>query len=67
MITEEDAQQIVSHYNLEVVTPYELERPHRPPAGYVIVLKAYLRFGGGSPYTPSSWRSLSISGSQCSR
>ena len=43
-ITGEDEQRIVGRYNLEVVTPYELERLHCPLAGYVIVLEAHLKF-----------------------
>ena len=45
MIKEEDAQRIVSLYNLKVVTPYELERLHHPSEGYVIVSESYLKFG----------------------
>ena len=50
----EDEQRIVGRYNLEVVMAYELERLHCPPAGYVAVSEAYLKFGVKFPLHPSS-------------
>ena len=44
-LTAEDSVRIARQYDLEVVTPYELERPHTPLDGYVTVSETYLKFG----------------------
>ena len=42
--TVKDSVRIARQYDLEVVTPYELERPHHPPDSYVTVSETYLKF-----------------------
>ena len=51
-ITVEDSVRIARQYDLEVVVPYELERSHHPPDGYVVVPKTYLKFGVRFPLHP---------------
>ena len=51
-LTTEDFVRIVRQYDLEVVAPYELERPHHPPDGYVVVSKTYLKFGVRFSFAP---------------
>ena len=43
---------IARQYDLEVVTPYELERLHTPPDCYVTVSETYLKFGVRFPFYP---------------
>ena len=43
---------IARQYGLDVVAPYELERPHTPPDGYMTVSESYLKFGVRFPLHP---------------
>ena len=45
LITPEDYTQITQEYDLEVVEPTDLERPHTPLDGYVTLSECYLQFG----------------------
>ena len=51
-LTPGDCAQIARQYGLEVVVPYELERPHTPPDGYVALSELYLKFGVKFPLRP---------------
>ena len=66
-LTVEDYVQIARQYDLEMVAPYKLERPYTHLDGYVTVSETYLKFGVRFPCTLFSSRSLSISGSPCSK
>ena len=44
MIIGEDSVRIAARYDLEVEMPWELERPHHPPEGYVTLSETYLKF-----------------------
>ena len=44
-LTAEDCVWIARQYDLEVVVPYELERPHTPLDDYVTLSETYLKFG----------------------
>ena len=50
--TAEDCVRIARQYGLEVVAPYELERPQTPPNGYVTLSEIYLKFGVRFPLYP---------------
>ena len=43
---------ITRQYDLEMVAPYELERPHYPPNGYIAVSETYLKFRVRFPLHP---------------
>ena len=51
-LTAQDSMRIARQYGLEVVVPYELERPHTPPEGYVTVSDTYLKFRVRFPLHP---------------
>ena len=42
LLTTEDCVWIARQYGLEAVVPYELERPHTPPDGYVTLSRSTL-------------------------
>ena len=51
-LTVKDSVRITRQYDLEVIVPYELERLHTPPDGYMTVLETYLKFRVRFPLHP---------------
>ena len=52
MLTTEDYVWIARQYGLEVVAPYELERRHTPPDGYVTLSEIHRKFRVQFPLHP---------------
>ena len=51
-LSAEDSVRIAAHYDLEVLIPYELERPHHPPDNYITLSETYLKFRVRFPLHP---------------
>ena len=52
LIMLEDCTRISQEYNLKVVKPDDMERPHTPPDGYVTLSECYLQFEVRFPLHP---------------